>query len=193
MGTAQSANRKRLFPILPSARYHHLRQSSESDQPLLQHFNPKFTEIEDEVETHWEKSCSLEKTIEGDKQKAMTSLKENFDNLKKSLDQEIKGREADIRTYSAGMVLKRLEEKHIQVKKEIAELKTRIDEMTSTIIGVAGVIANNDELKHKSHEPKVVNESSEVKITNVGMITISKEGLYIILIFLIAVLIGLNL
>ncbi|XP_020230756.1 uncharacterized protein LOC109811412 [Cajanus cajan] len=230
MGTAQSANRTRLFPILPSARYHRLPHSpAYFDQPLLQHQNIKFTEIEDQVQAHWEKSSSLEKEIlglkssfsrletmmqnsvsklqsrpaseakvtEGEKQEAMTSLKEKVDNLKRSLDGEIKGREADKRTYSVGfsnqgMAFKRLEEKNIEVEKEIVELKARIDEMTSTMVGMAAVIANA-ELNHESHQPKETNQSSEVRITDVGMITVSKGGLYIILIFLIAVLIGLNL
>ncbi|TKY53893.1 laminin subunit alpha-3 [Spatholobus suberectus] len=227
MGSVQSANRNRLFPLLPSARYHRLPDSSALlSQPLLQDQN-LFTEIEHEVQAHWEKSSALEKeirglkssfsrletmvqtsvsklqsrptseakAIEGEKMEAITSLKEKVDNLKKSLDGEIKGREADKRIYSTGfsnqgLALKRLEEENIEVEQEIEELKTRVDEMTSTMVELAAVIA---ELKHESLQPKEANESAEVRVTDMGMITVSKEGLYIVLIFLIALLIGLNL
>ncbi|KAL5163719.1 hypothetical protein HKD37_07G020559 [Glycine soja] len=106
---------------------------------------------------------------------AITSLKEKVDNLKTSLNGEIIGREADKRIYSA---------------KEINELKTIVDEMMSTMLDLAAAIAD---LKHESLQPKESNESAQVRITDLAMITVSKEEHYIVIIFLIAVLIGLNL
>ncbi|KAL3012360.1 hypothetical protein AAZX31_07G250500 [Glycine max] len=62
--------------------------------------------------------------------------------------------------------------------------------MMSTMLDLAAAIAD---LKHESLQPKESNESAQVRITDLAMITVSKEEHYIVIIFLIAVLIGLNL
>ncbi|KAK7387655.1 hypothetical protein VNO78_22442 [Psophocarpus tetragonolobus] len=176
MGSAQSANRNSLGPPLGAARYQRLPHSSPLHaQPLFQDQNL---------------------AIEGEKQEAAISrLKEKVEYLKKSVDGVIIGREADKRIYSAGfsnqgVVLKRLEEKNIQLEKETVELQTRVDEMSSTMVDMAAVVA---ELKLVPLQPKESNESAQVKITDLEMITLSREGLCVVLIFLIAVLVGLNL
>ncbi|KAJ1427102.1 hypothetical protein SESBI_09754 [Sesbania bispinosa] len=214
MGSAQSAKGRRLFPLLPSSsdRYHRLSDSS----ALLPHQNPCVEIEHDEVQAYREKSYALEKEIHelksniprlqtmmqtsisklqsSEAKAGITSLKEKVDKLKRSLDEEIVGREADKRAFTnQGLAINRLEDKNIDVENEITELKTRVNEITSTMLELAAVGA---EFKHESLRSKEAFESDEVRTTDLWMMTvpIPKEGLlYIILIFLIGVLIGLNL
>ncbi|XP_061354846.1 uncharacterized protein LOC133299411 [Gastrolobium bilobum] len=162
---------------------------------LKSNFDRLKTTVQTSISKLQSRPTSEAEAIEGEKQEALiASLKEMVDKLKKRLDGEIMAREADKRAYSAslsnqGSVIKRVEEKNIDVEKEIAELKTVVNEMKSSMVDLAAVTA---ELKLESRRTKEAPKSAELRIPKLRLITALMDVPCIILIFLIGFLIGQN-